>query len=202
MKIILKLFWRIDRRSIRCAPRIMKFTANRSTRRRVFDLSIAIWFQGGTQNFQQGQQIHYRDPYVQEWNLTIERDLGFGTALRVSYDGITPPICRLPADLKPGSGEYSRISKSQPHSALSLLGETSDSRERGHGQLPGGPSRLKKIFPWSSVPEQLHICEKLSNEAAADRPRRSPARAVALWTTRTILASTTATSHTHAGIDS
>jgi Carboxypeptidase regulatory-like domain/TonB dependent receptor-like, beta-barrel len=42
---------------------------------------------GGTQNFQQAQQIHYRDPYVQEWNLTIERDLGFGTALRVSYDG-------------------------------------------------------------------------------------------------------------------
>jgi TonB dependent receptor-like, beta-barrel len=42
---------------------------------------------GGTQDFQQGQQVHYRDPYVQEWNLTIERDLGFGTALRVTYDG-------------------------------------------------------------------------------------------------------------------
>ena len=41
----------------------------------------------GNQDFLQTQQLHYRDPYVQEWNFTIERDLGFGTALRVSYDG-------------------------------------------------------------------------------------------------------------------
>jgi hypothetical protein len=31
--------------------------------------------------------INYRDPYVQQWNFTIERDLGFNTGLRVSYDG-------------------------------------------------------------------------------------------------------------------
>lgn len=41
----------------------------------------------GTQDFQAAQGLHFADPYVQEWNLTIERDLGFGTALRVSYDG-------------------------------------------------------------------------------------------------------------------
>jgi hypothetical protein len=41
----------------------------------------------GNQDFLQTQQLHYRDPYVQEWNFTIEHDLGFGTALRVSYDG-------------------------------------------------------------------------------------------------------------------
>jgi hypothetical protein len=31
--------------------------------------------------------LHYRDPYVQQWNLTVERDLGFNIGLRVSYDG-------------------------------------------------------------------------------------------------------------------
>jgi hypothetical protein len=41
----------------------------------------------GTQTFQAANQLHYKDPYVLEWNFTIERDLGFGTALRVSYDG-------------------------------------------------------------------------------------------------------------------
>src|SRR5262245_49775221 len=41
----------------------------------------------GTQFFQQAGDIHYQDPKVDEWNLTIERDLGFGTALRLSYNG-------------------------------------------------------------------------------------------------------------------
>jgi Carboxypeptidase regulatory-like domain/TonB dependent receptor len=41
----------------------------------------------GSQFFQQASDLHYRDPYVQQWNFTIERDLGFGTGLRLSYDG-------------------------------------------------------------------------------------------------------------------
>src|SRR5881296_2886805 len=41
----------------------------------------------GTQFFQQAGDIHYKDPKVDEWNLTIERGLGFGTALRLSYNG-------------------------------------------------------------------------------------------------------------------
>lgn len=43
--------------------------------------------QPGTQTFGVNAAIHYSDPYVQEWNLTIERDLGFQTGLRLSYDG-------------------------------------------------------------------------------------------------------------------
>ncbi len=41
----------------------------------------------GTQFFQQAGDIHYKDPKIDQWNLTIERDLGFGTALRLSYTG-------------------------------------------------------------------------------------------------------------------
>jgi hypothetical protein len=41
----------------------------------------------GTQFFQQAADIHYRDPKIDQWNLTIERDMGFGTALRLSYAG-------------------------------------------------------------------------------------------------------------------
>jgi carboxypeptidase family protein len=41
----------------------------------------------GSISFYQATDIHYKDPYVQEWDLTVERDLGAGVGLRVSYDG-------------------------------------------------------------------------------------------------------------------
>ena len=40
-----------------------------------------------SQSYFQVTDLHYKDPYVQEWNLTIERDLGANFGLRVSYDG-------------------------------------------------------------------------------------------------------------------
>jgi hypothetical protein len=43
--------------------------------------------QPGTQSFQLSGVVNYKDPYVQQYNFTLERDLGFNTGLRVSYDG-------------------------------------------------------------------------------------------------------------------
>jgi len=43
--------------------------------------------QPGTQDFLVAFNPHYKDPYVQQWNFTIERDLGFQTGVRISYDG-------------------------------------------------------------------------------------------------------------------
>jgi hypothetical protein len=43
--------------------------------------------QPGTQFFQQAGDVHFKDSKVDQWNLTIERDLGLGTALRLSYNG-------------------------------------------------------------------------------------------------------------------
>jgi len=43
--------------------------------------------QPGSYSFYQATDLHYQDPYVQQWNVTIERDLGDGIGLRVSYDG-------------------------------------------------------------------------------------------------------------------
>ncbi|MBV8730212.1 MAG: TonB-dependent receptor, partial [Acidobacteriia bacterium] len=41
----------------------------------------------GSQFFQQASDLHYPEAMIQQWNVTIERDLGHSMGLRVSYDG-------------------------------------------------------------------------------------------------------------------
>jgi hypothetical protein len=41
----------------------------------------------GTAGFYYAFPIHYKDPSVQEWNLTVEQDLGHGIGMRLSYTG-------------------------------------------------------------------------------------------------------------------
>ena len=43
--------------------------------------------QPGTEYFTLADSLHYKDPIVEEWNVTLERDLGKGVGLRASYDG-------------------------------------------------------------------------------------------------------------------
>jgi hypothetical protein len=43
--------------------------------------------QPGGASFLYAFPIHYKDPSVQQWNLTFERELGFGTGFRLSYIG-------------------------------------------------------------------------------------------------------------------
>ncbi len=43
--------------------------------------------QPGTATFEYASDVNYKDPYVHQWNVTVERDLGFNTGLRLTYDG-------------------------------------------------------------------------------------------------------------------
>jgi Carboxypeptidase regulatory-like domain len=42
----------------------------------------------GSDYFGTANQINYKDPYSEQWNFSIDRDLGFNTGLRVSYIGM------------------------------------------------------------------------------------------------------------------
>lgn len=41
----------------------------------------------GNADFRRGNLFHVREPYAQQWNFTIERDLGWNTGLRLTYTG-------------------------------------------------------------------------------------------------------------------
>jgi hypothetical protein len=49
-----------------------------------FPANIAVT---GSQEFAVGFPKHFQDPTVQEWDFTVEQDLGKGIGLRLSYDG-------------------------------------------------------------------------------------------------------------------
>ncbi len=42
----------------------------------------------GSDYFGTANQINYKDPYSEQWNVSIDRDLGFNTGLRMSYVGM------------------------------------------------------------------------------------------------------------------
>jgi hypothetical protein len=49
-----------------------------------FPSNLAV---AGSQDFKQAFALHYQDPSFYQWNVTVERDLGYSTALQVSYIG-------------------------------------------------------------------------------------------------------------------
>ncbi|HLK63188.1 MAG TPA: TonB-dependent receptor [Bryobacteraceae bacterium] len=80
--------------------------------------------QPGSQVFDLAGDIHYKDPYVQQWNVTVERDLGFQTGLRVSYDGshgtdlgVTTNPDQVPAN----TVGFSAASKAAPYPLLAQI---------------------------------------------------------------------------------
>jgi hypothetical protein len=69
-------------------------------------------------------EYHYEDPRVQQWNLTYERDLGFQTALRVTYDGnhgsqlgYTPDINQV----APNTVGYAAVAATRPFPELAQV---------------------------------------------------------------------------------
>lgn len=49
-----------------------------------FPSNLAV---AGSQDFKQAFALHYQDPSFYQWNLTVERDLGYSTGLQLSYTG-------------------------------------------------------------------------------------------------------------------
>ena len=71
----------------------------------------------GTQDFRRANQIDLRDPQVQQWTATVERDLGWNTGVRVSYVGSSTKDLVYSPDLnqvQPNTAGYAAVRGQRP----------------------------------------------------------------------------------------
>jgi hypothetical protein len=72
----------------------------------------------GSQEFDYATDVNYKDPYVQQWNFTVERDLGFQTGLRLTYNGSHGSNLGLQENVgqvAPNTVGYAAVSASGPY---------------------------------------------------------------------------------------
>jgi hypothetical protein len=78
----------------------------------------------GTAVFDYAFPIHYKDPTVQQWNLTLEQNLGYGIGARFSYTGSHGQDLEAMVDLNQvpaNSVGYSQVASSRPFPAFSII---------------------------------------------------------------------------------
>jgi hypothetical protein len=82
----------------------------------------------GTAGFYYAFPVHYKDPSVQQWNLTFEQDLGHGIGVRASYTGSHGKDLESMVDLnqvQANSDGYYNTSSSSPASGACITDDGS-----------------------------------------------------------------------------
>ena len=90
----------------------------------------------GNADFRRGNGFHSPDPYAQQWNFTIERDLGWNTGLRVTYTGShTVKLFNSPDlnQVRPNTVGYAvaKLSRPYPNWAIVYSRDTGASAKYG-----------------------------------------------------------------------
>lgn len=109
------------------ASDVARFTNQIANGRPLYSFPYALpadLAQPGSQVFDLAGDIHYKDPYVQQWNFTVERDLGFQTGLRVSYDGshgTNLGVTTNPDQVPANTAGFATATKSAPYPLLAQI---------------------------------------------------------------------------------
>jgi len=92
----------------------------------------------GSAGFYYAFPIHYTDPSVQQWNLTVEQDLGHGIGARVSYTGSHGKDLEEFVDLDqvhPNTVGYSVAGASRPYPLWSVIQSVANIGESNYNSL-------------------------------------------------------------------
>jgi hypothetical protein len=90
----------------------------------------------GTANFDYAFPVHYKDPTVQQWNLTVEQDLGAGVGLRLSYTGSHGSDLEAMVDLNQVAANaqgYAAVSGQRPYSSFAVIQSVANAAESNYG---------------------------------------------------------------------
>ncbi|MHB1021216.1 MAG: outer membrane beta-barrel protein [Acidobacteriaceae bacterium] len=92
----------------------------------------------GSLTFDYAVTPHYKDPTVQQWNLTLEQDLNFNTGLRISYTGShgqdmaeQPDLNQIPYN----TTGYSKLYASRPFPEFSTIPQVQNIAESNYHAL-------------------------------------------------------------------
>lgn len=90
----------------------------------------------GTAGFYYAFPIHYRDPSVQQWNLTLEQDFGHNIGMRFSYSGSHGQNLEAMVDLnqvQPNTVGYNIAQNSRPYPDWSIVQSVTNLAESNYG---------------------------------------------------------------------
>jgi len=102
--------------------------------------------QPGSEFFDDAVALHYKDPIVEEWNLTLEQDLGKGVGLRISYDGnhgYNLPVAANTNQPPPNTAGYNAAS-TQAAIPFPYLGEIGTQDNLGFSNYQAATISMKK----------------------------------------------------------
>jgi len=96
--------------------------------------------QPGTYFFDLGAAIHFKNPMVEEWNLTFEQDLGKGIGLRASYTGNHSYNLPTSANIDQPAVNAAGFNSPQTQAAIPfpLLSEIQVNQNAGFGNYQAG----------------------------------------------------------------
>lgn len=98
----------------------------------------------GTAGFYYAYPIHYQDPTVQQWNLTLEQDFGHAIGMRLSYSGSHGKNLDAMVDLnqvQPNTIGYAAASANLPYPAWSIIQSVTNLAESNYNSATAEVSR-------------------------------------------------------------
>jgi len=126
----------------------------------------------GSTNIDMNVPVGFRDPQSNQWNLTLERELPWGTALRVSYLGMNTYRMQVTEDLnqvRPSTQPYNPALKPYPNWAIIF-----SSQNAGFANYQGMQVELEHRMKSGLTLQGSYLLQKNLSDYQGDAPSGFP----------------------------
>ena len=126
----------------------------------------------GTAGFYYAFPIHYKDPSVQQWNLTVEQDLSHGIGMRVSYTGSHGKNLETMVDLNQVPANTTGYYNNVPSGTAAPTNSPSCILDNGSSS-PYEVADYRPYPCWSVIQSVENLAESNYNSGTVEVSRRS-----------------------------